>query len=116
MSKDFIYIIGNKNQDQIASDNNSAEGGGKILVKVGVSKNPEKRVKQLQTGNSDSLSLLFTEEFECSRKNLLQIEHKLHLGLAHICSKKTGEWFEIDTSNIEKVKNAVIWHRIRYDN
>ena len=116
MANDFIYIIGNKNQEQIISDNNCSETGSKILVKVGVSRNPEKRVKQLQTGNSDSLFLLFTEEFECSRKDLLQIESKLHRGLSHICSKKTGEWFEVDTTNIEKIKNAVIWHRIRYDN
>jgi predicted transcriptional regulator len=89
---------------------------GTVLVKVGVSKNPQKRVKQLQTGNSDSLHLLFTEEFECSRKNLLKIEHMVHTSLSHICHKKTGEWFEIDKNNAEQVKNTIIWHRIRYDN
>lgn len=89
---------------------------GTILVKVGVSKDPQKRVKQLQTGNGDSLYLLYTEGFECPRKELLKIETMLHRNLSHLCHKKKGEWFEIDKNNTEKIKNAIIWHRIRYDN
>jgi predicted GIY-YIG superfamily endonuclease len=100
MNKDYVYIISN----------------GEGLIKVGVSKNPTKRVKQLQTGNGESLSLLFTEEFECSRKELLKIENKIHKHLANICSKKKGEWFEISNTNLEQIKNTIIWHRIRYDN
>lgn len=97
---DFIYIISN----------------GDGLIKVGVSKNPKKRVKQLQTGNGEVLKLLFTEEFECSRYELLQIESKIHRYLSmHMCQKKTGEWFNISNTDIENIKNIIIWHRIRYD-
>ena len=51
MNKDYIYVI--KNNDN--------------YVKIGVSKHPIKRLKQLQTGNQSKLELLFTEEFECDR-------------------------------------------------
>ena len=36
----------------------------KGYIKVGISKNPKRRLKQLQTGNQNKLTLLFTEEFE----------------------------------------------------
>lgn len=97
--KNYIYMIGN---------NLGA-------VKVGVSNNPSRRVKQLQTANQDKLSLLFQEEFECSRHHVLQVEKLVHKDLARICNKKSGEWFSIIPEQIEQVKNTIIWHRIRYD-
>lgn len=97
---DFVYIIGN-NDD---------------LIKVGISKNPAKRVKQLQTGNGQKLTLLFTEEFECTRQELLKIEKKIHSDLSHLCTKKVGEWFKINSDILDRIKNTIIWHRIRYDN
>lgn len=97
---DFVYIIGN-NDD---------------LIKVGISKNPTKRVKQLQTGNGQKLTLLFTEEFECTRQELLKIEKKIHSDLSHLCTKKVGEWFKINSDILDRIKNTIIWHRIRYDN
>lgn len=97
---DFVYIIGN-NDD---------------LIKVGISKNPTKRVKQLQTGNGHKLTLLFTEEFECTRQELLKIEKKIHSDLSHLCTKKVGEWFKINSDILDRIKNTIIWHRIRYDN
>jgi len=59
---DYMYIISN-------------ELG---YIKCGVSCNPKRRVKQLQTGNEHKLTLLFTEEFECERKHLLHIEKAVH--------------------------------------
>ena len=97
---DFVYIIGN-NDD---------------LIKVGISKNPTKRVKQLQTGNGQKLTLLFTEKFECTRQELLKIEKKIHSDLSHLCTKKVGEWFKINSDILDRIKNTIIWHRIRYDN
>ena len=47
-------------------------------VKIGVSKHPDIRLKQLQTGNETQLNLLFTEEFNCSRDHLLDIENYIH--------------------------------------
>lgn len=96
---DYIYIISNSNG----------------FVKVGVSKNPTKRVKQLQTGNGEKLKLLFTEEFECTRKHLLHIEKKIHKDLSQKCSKQIGEWFQISPEQIQSIKNTIIWHRIRYE-
>lgn len=100
MEKTYLYIIGN----------------GEGAVKVGLSKNPRKRVKQLQTGNENTLTLLFTEEFECPRKKVFEIEKKVHRDLSCRCQKKVGEWFYLDNLVLEQIKNTIIWHRIRYDN
>ena len=53
----------------------------KGYIKVGISKNPKRRLKQLQTGNQNKLTLLFTEEFECERDHLLKIEKLVHKDL-----------------------------------
>ena len=97
--KDYIYIIGN---DQ-------------GFIKVGVSKHPNKRLKQIQTGNEHKLTLLFTEEFECKRLQLLRIESAIHKELKKVSTKCTGEWFSVDTENISKIKNIITFYRIRYE-
>ena len=99
MKKDYLYIIGN---DQ-------------GFIKVGVSKNPERRVKQLQTGNEHKLTLLFTEEFECERKHLLHIEKEVHKALRRMSTKCVGEWFEIDEYKMDSIKNTLTFYRIRYE-
>lgn len=100
MEKNYLYIISN----------------GDGAVKVGVSKNPKKRVKQLQTGNENKLELIFFEEFECPRSKIFQIEKMVHRDLHMRCERKVGEWFYLDKLGLEQVKNTIIWHRIRYDN
>lgn len=95
----YIYIIGNN----------------KGFIKVGLSKDPQKRIKQLQTGNGDKLSLIFQECFECNRKKVFKIEKMIHRSLSSLCSKKEGEWFLLNSENIDRVKNTITWHRIRYD-
>ena len=57
--------------------------------KIGVSKNPKKRIKQLQTGNSSELKLIETYPSEYANK----IEISLHGILSH--NKKEGEWFDL---------------------
>lgn len=57
--------------------------------KIGVSKNPKKRVKQLQTGNSSELKLIDSFPSEYANK----IEKALHNQLSHC--KKEGEWFDM---------------------
>lgn len=96
---DYMYIISN-NQD---------------AIKVGISKQPEKRLKQLQTSNPNKLSLLFTEEFECSRNHLLKIEKLVHKELYNVSKQRVGEWFKVNTEDIERIKNIIIWNRIRYE-
>jgi len=96
---DYIYIISN-------------DLG---YIKVGISKYPKKRLKQLQTGNQNILSLLFTEEFECKRSHLLKIERELHRNLRCMTKSAKGEWFLITEDQLKSIKNTIIWHRIRYE-
>lgn len=98
-SYQYMYIISND----------------KGYIKVGISKNPKRRLKQLQTGNQNKLTLLFTEEFECERNHLLKIEKLVHKDLKSFKSDSVGEWFKINTSDLNKVKNIITWNRIRYD-
>ena len=97
---DYVYIISN-NQD---------------AIKVGISKHPDKRLKQLQTSNPNKLSLLFTEEFECSRNHLLKIEKLIHRELTNISKGRVGEWFKVGEEEIDRIKNIIIWNRIRFEN
>lgn len=57
--------------------------------KIGVSQNPKKRIKQLQTGNSAELKLIGSYSSEYAHK----IEKALHNFHSHC--KKEGEWFNI---------------------
>lgn len=59
------------------------------VYKIGVSKNPNKRLKQHQTGNSSPLVLLFQYETVLS----YEIERILHRRYSHF--KKEGEWFDL---------------------
>ena len=75
------------------------------LYKIGISINPRKRLKQLQTGTPYELSILYLHESECAYK----IEKILHNKFA---SKKVaenfrfdferliGEWFELSTKDV----------------
>lgn len=97
---DYIYIITN-------------ELG---YIKVGVSKHPEKRVKQLQTGNEHTLSLLFTEEFNCSRNHLLKIEDQIHRTLSLSAEDHRGEWFKLPADKTpQDIQNLITYSRIRFE-
>lgn len=60
--------------------------------KIGVSKNPQKRIKQLQTGSGEELKLISVYETENARK----IESALHNKF--LMYKTNGEWFEFGIS------------------
>lgn len=57
--------------------------------KIGVSKHPKKRVKQLQTGNSSELKLVEIYESEHAHK----VERALQRRYSYL--KKEGEWFDL---------------------
>jgi len=57
--------------------------------KIGVSKHPKKRVKQLQTGNSSELKLI--ESFQSEHAH--QVERALQRRYSYL--KKEGEWFDL---------------------
>ena len=72
----FVYFIADLEKD---------------VVKIGVSKNPKSRLKQLQTSNSNKLALLGYIEGNFPE------EKQLHLYFGKY--KKEGEWFSLDKDN-----------------
>ncbi|MFW5847570.1 MAG: GIY-YIG nuclease family protein [bacterium] len=60
--------------------------------KIGKSKNPEKRLKQLQTGSSEKLELIL--KFNTKYPSL--VESAMHNRFSHL--KKHGEWFDLSLS------------------
>jgi hypothetical protein len=60
--------------------------------KIGISKNPQRRIKELQTGNSSPLKLVETYQSEHAG----QIERTLHRRYSHF--HKNGEWFDMSIS------------------
>jgi len=70
----YVYLIKNSEDD---------------TYKIGVSKNPRKRLKQHQTGNSSELILIDTYQTE----NAYKIEKILHRRYSFL--RKEGEWFSL---------------------
>ncbi len=71
----FLYVIGNKSNRQ----------------KIGFSKNVEKRLKTLQTGNSEELLLHYYVSVPENRVRIL--EKKIHQELSY--KRLKGEWFDM---------------------
>ena len=65
--------------------------------------------------NEHKLTLLFTEEFDCTRHHLLHIEKELHKQLRQMTIKTIGEWFFLDKYKIDAIKNIITFYRIRYE-
>jgi hypothetical protein len=59
--------------------------------KIGISVNPNKRVKQLQTGNGSKLRIVKIFDNPSKIYNERLMERRLHFLLRQF--KKTGEWF-----------------------
>jgi len=57
--------------------------------KIGISKNPNKRIQQLNTGNSSPLKLINSYKSEFAEK----IEGALHRKYSYL--HKNGEWFDL---------------------
>ena len=94
----YIYIIGPENNGP---------------VKIGISKKPTSRLKQLQTAHPEKLIIHNTFEIEESRTKLL--EQKIHKDLSYLRSK--GEWFNIDPKEaIELVSFFVIKYKDTNEN
>jgi hypothetical protein len=69
--------------------------------KIGVSKNPQRRIKELQTGNSSPLKLVETYQSEYADK----IERTLQRRYSHL--NKEGEWFDMSIQEeVTFVKNC----------
>lgn len=80
----LLFILSREmNQIYIISDGTN--------IKIGFSSNPKRRLKQLQTANSNQLQLLYSKP----TKNAKKIEKHLHKILWEFRSKYKGEWFTI---------------------
>ena len=64
-------------------------------IKIGISRDPQQRLKQLQTGNSQELKLVAYQE----AKNRFKDEHLAHI--ANSSNHIRGEWFS-SSASIEK--------------
>lgn len=86
--KKYVYLL------------QSLENG---YYKIGVSKNPQKRIDQLQTGNSSEIKLKYVF--------LSEIPYKVESSIKnyYLSYRKKGEWFDLplleEQKFIEKCKN-----------
>ena len=90
MSK-FIYVI-----SSAKSDNSPC--------KIGISDNPENRVKQLQTGHPEKLEIKFMKKLENARL----YEKLLHKDMSYIRSH--GEWFDLSVKQAIDQINFTLIH------
>ena len=61
--------------------------------KIGVSKHPNKRLSELQTGNPSSMKLITLHKTEYAH----QIEKTLHRRYSHL--NREGEWYNLSVAN-----------------
>lgn len=75
----YIYLI--------QSEENS-------YYKIGISKFPQKRIEQLQTGNASKLKLISIYKSNLAKK----IEQSFHNHFSHL--KLNGEWFDLSMTEV----------------
>lgn len=81
------------------------QSDGPRPVKIGFSAEPNKRLKQLQTGHSSPLVLFHKEEVPF--ENVRALEKLIHKELKH--HKARGEWFQISPEDaVLEIKHALI--------
>jgi hypothetical protein len=69
------------------------------MLKIGVSKNPEKRLKTFQTSNSKTITL----EWYRSRNDAFKLEKYLHRSFSEY--KVRGEWFDGTKLSISRIQS-----------
>lgn len=80
MATSYIYVIGSDDPP----------------YKVGISKDPQRRLKNLQTGHPQKLRIYGLKETDVSKTKLLESAIHYHLKL----HRTHGEWFNMDLKNI----------------
>lgn len=68
----------------------------KILYKIGVSKYPKKRFKQLKTGNPGLMDILVEAEVGKYASKIEAVLHNLYKS-----NNIDGEWFELSKNDVE---------------
>ena len=84
IKNNFVYIIRHGNQR---------------IYKIGISDKPEKRVKQLQTGNPYPLKIIFQTSI-ISSIHCRKVESVIHKYLKEKGHWMRGEWFRIEDNDI----------------
>ena len=92
MTTSYIYII----------------GADKPPYKVGISKNPERRLKNLQTASPHKLRIHVKQPTDAVK--VKQLETLIHRNLSNYHT--LGEWFNLD---LEKLKLQIEYALIRYE-
>ena len=75
-------------------------------TKIGWSKNPHKRLKQLQTGNSHKLRLV--KVYDVPRIK----ERYLHKALIRFKTRHNGEWFDIRSADAINIVDSLLQHAL----
>lgn len=87
----------------IKSEDIQKDKSERIIIKIGISKNPTYRLKELQTGNHNKLTLVKTIQCDDYRK-LETMMHRIYQQ-----NNKHGEWFEFSIEEfyacIDKAEN-----------
>jgi hypothetical protein len=92
MSSQYIYVI----CEEVATSS---------TVKIGFSADPERRLRQLQTAQSNPLVLIHKEEVPAA--SVRALERLIHKELRH--RKARGEWFTMSPEDaIAEIKHAMI--------
>lgn len=74
-------------------------------TKIGISVHPARRVRQLQTGRSDILTVYYQEPIPAEKAQLM--ERVIHRENRHLRLK--GEWFEMPVeAAIQEIKHSMI--------
>ena len=74
--------------------------------KIGHSADPERRLKQLQTGHAGRLTLFHREAIEVPVKKM---ERAIHETIGY--KRVLGEWFNVSVAEaVSEIQHAVIFH------
>ena len=92
MASSYIYVIGSDEPP----------------YKVGISKDPERRLKNLQTGHPHKLRIHTLKETDSTRTKLLESAIHYHLRL----HRTHGEWFNM---NLKDILLEVEYALMRYE-
>ena len=75
----------------------SVDINGNEAYKIGITKNdPNKRLKQLSTGNSDKIQLLNHYQSE----NFKKVEKMMHIKYSAFKTEANNEWFSLQTEHV----------------
>lgn len=94
MKLTYIYVISERPDRRL---------GGRLAVKVGVARNPQRRCKELQTANPRKLDVTLVIG-PMSEKMAFRLEAKIHRYLHRY--RLNGEWFQ--GVSISKLKNFTL--------